>query len=165
MIDPKRSNYLQETPKTAKAKQLLGRIGIWLPILYFLQYAAVMTNAFIIAFTSDFCSNFFSDLMYCDIKNRFLIVIVFQNLVFILKYVFQSVIPTVPASIRVAQRRKRYVVSYVTEKGDVPYKIKHRKRARNAKLAWVVSRAKGGTGPKLIPKVGIETTDEASPST
>uniref|UniRef100_A0A1I7XQM4 Anoctamin n=1 Tax=Heterorhabditis bacteriophora TaxID=37862 RepID=A0A1I7XQM4_HETBA len=54
-------------------------IGIWLPIVLFLQYAAVMTNAFIIAFTSDFCSNFFSDIMYCDIKNRLLIVIVFQE--------------------------------------------------------------------------------------
>ncbi|CAJ0597872.1 unnamed protein product [Cylicocyclus nassatus] len=139
-------------------------IGIWLPILYFLQYAAVMTNAFIIAFTSDFCSNFFSDLMYCDIKNRLLIVIVFQNMVFILKYVFQSIIPTIPASIRVAQRRKRYVVNYVIEKGDVPYRIKNRRRTRNAKLAWIVSRAKGGTGPKLIPKIKVDALNEASPS-
>ncbi|KAK6741853.1 hypothetical protein RB195_009618 [Necator americanus] len=121
----------------------------------------VMTS---VAFTSDFCSNFFSDVMYCDIKNRFLIVIVFQNMVFVLKYVFQSIIPTVPASIRVAQRRKRYVVNYVIEKGDVPYRVRNRKRTRNAKLAWIMSRARGGLAPRLIPKVGVETTDDASPS-
>ncbi|PIO60079.1 hypothetical protein TELCIR_18431 [Teladorsagia circumcincta] len=113
-----------------------------------------------VAFTSDFCSNFFSDVLRCDVKNRFLIVIVFQNMVFILKYVFQSIIPTVPASIRVAQRRKRYVVNYVTEKGDVPYRIKNRRRARNAKLAWVMSLAKGGMASKLVPKVGVEPTEQ-----
>ncbi|EYC12594.1 hypothetical protein Y032_0046g1314 [Ancylostoma ceylanicum] len=163
-IDALRLLWLNRRPIPVMA----SGIGIWLPILYFLQYAAVMTNAFIIAFTSDFCSNFFSDVMYCDIKNRLLIVIVFQNMVFILKYVFQSIIPTVPASIRVAQRRKRYVVNYVIEKGDVPYRIRNRdhsrKRTRNAKLAWIMSRAKGGIAPRLIPKVGVETTDEASPS-
>ncbi|KIH66690.1 hypothetical protein ANCDUO_02983 [Ancylostoma duodenale] len=159
-IDALRLLWLNRRPIPVMA----SGIGIWLPILYFLQYAAVMTNAFIIAFTSDFCSNFFSDVMYCDVKNRFLIVIVFQNMVFILKYVFQSIIPTVPASIRVAQRRKRYVVNYVMEKGDVPYRIRNRKRTRNAKLAWIMTRAKGGIAPKLIPKVGVETTDEASPS-
>ncbi|ETN68181.1 hypothetical protein NECAME_15977 [Necator americanus] len=103
--------------------------------------------------------------MYCDIKNRFLIVIVFQNMVFVLKYVFQSIIPTVPASIRVAQRRKRYVVNYVIEKGDVPYRrfckitecnVYSRKRTRNAKLAWIMSRARGGLAPRLIPKTKIE---------
>uniref|UniRef100_A0A7I4YAB4 Anoctamin n=1 Tax=Haemonchus contortus TaxID=6289 RepID=A0A7I4YAB4_HAECO len=151
-IDAVRLLWLNRRPIPVMA----NGIGIWLPILYFLQYAAVMTNAFIIAFTSDFCSNFFSDVMYCDVKNRFLIVIVFQNMVFILKYVFQSIIPAVPASIRVAQRRKRYVVNYVIEKGDVPYRIKNRRRARNAKLAWVMSLAKGGMSSRLIPKVGVE---------
>ncbi|PIO69958.1 hypothetical protein TELCIR_08205 [Teladorsagia circumcincta] len=81
-------------------------------------------------------------------------------MVFILKYVFQSIIPAVPASIRVAQRRKRYVVNYVTEKGDVPYRIKNRRRARNAKLAWVMSLAKGGMASKLVPKVGVEPTEQ-----
>ncbi|KAK5979463.1 Anoctamin [Trichostrongylus colubriformis] len=160
-IDALRLLWLNRRPIPVMA----SGIGIWLPILYFLQYAAVMTNAFIIAFTSDFCSNFFSDVMYCDVKNRFLIVIVFQNMVFILKYVFQSIIPAVPASIRVAQRRKRYVVNYITEKGDVPYRIKNRRRARNAKLAWVMSLAKGGMSSRLIPKVGVEQSDhEAHPS-
>lgn len=158
-VDALRLLWLNRRPVPVMA----SGIGIWLPILYFLQYAAVMTNAFIIAFTSDFCSNFFSDVMYCDVKNRFLIVIVFQNMVFILKYVFQSIIPAVPASIRVAQRRKRYVVNYVIEKGDVPYRIKNRRRTRNAKLAWIMSLAKGGIAPRLIPKVGVEPNDEVSP--
>ncbi|VDP18284.1 unnamed protein product [Heligmosomoides polygyrus] len=73
-VDALRLLWLNRRPVPVMA----SGIGIWLPILYFLQYAAVMTNAFIIAFTSDFCSNFFSDVMYCDVKNRFLIVIVFQ---------------------------------------------------------------------------------------
>ncbi|KAE9412183.1 hypothetical protein Angca_000816, partial [Angiostrongylus cantonensis] len=79
-----------------------------------------------------------------------------QNMVFILKYVLQSIIPTVPSSIRVAQRRKRYVVNYVIEKGDVPYTIRYRRRARNAKLAWIMSHKKGSKSSKLISRVDVE---------
>ncbi|EGT45652.1 hypothetical protein CAEBREN_01561 [Caenorhabditis brenneri] len=123
-------------------------IGIWLPILTFLQYCAVFTNAFIVAFTSGFCSTFFSDNEYCTVQNRLIIVIVFQNLVFGLKYLLSSVIPSVPASIKVALRKKRYVVAHIMEKGDVPHKTRIKKRTRIAKLAWITSNQRVQRGKK-----------------
>uniref|UniRef100_A0A1I7U4D9 Anoctamin n=1 Tax=Caenorhabditis tropicalis TaxID=1561998 RepID=A0A1I7U4D9_9PELO len=127
-------------------------IGIWLPILTFLQYCAVFTNAFIVAFTSGFCSTFFADGEYCTVQNRLIIVIVFQNLVFGLKYLLSSVIPSVPASIKVALRKKRYVVSHIMEKGDVPHKTRIKKRTRIAKLAWITSNQRVQRGKKKTNK-------------
>ncbi|CAJ0942649.1 unnamed protein product, partial [Mesorhabditis belari] len=142
-------------------------IGIWLPIITFLQYAAVLTNAFIVAFTSDFCKNFFGSanslvpLLHCDVQDRLLIVIIFQNGVFLLKYVIQSVIPTVPASIRVATRRKRFVVGYLIEKGDVPKEVKKRKKVRHAKMTWIMKLTKSqNEAQQLLEKLPII---EASP--
>ncbi|CAX51677.2 Anoctamin [Caenorhabditis elegans] len=117
-------------------------IGIWLPILTFLQYCAVFTNAFIVAFTSGFCSTFLADGAYCTVQNRLIIVIVFQNLVFGLKYLLSSVIPSIPASIKLALRKKRYVVAHIVEKGDVPHRTRIKKRTRIAKLAWIASNQK-----------------------
>ncbi|PIC39466.1 hypothetical protein B9Z55_011144 [Caenorhabditis nigoni] len=123
-------------------------IGIWLPILTFLQYCAVFTNAFIVAFTSGFCSTFFADGEYCTVQNRLIIVIVFQNLVFGLKYLLSSVIPSVPASIKVALRKKRYVTAHIMEKGDVPHKTRIKKRTRMVKLAWITSNHKARRGKR-----------------
>ncbi|KAK6055385.1 hypothetical protein COOONC_07110, partial [Cooperia oncophora] len=124
-IDALRLLWLNRRPIPAMA----SGIGIWLPILYFLQYAAVMTNAFIIAFTSDFCSNFFSDVLRCDVKNRFLIVIVFRS-------VFAK------ASYQLSRHQFE--------------SLNEGRRARNAKLAWVMSLAKGhGELRNIIPREAL----------
>ncbi|KAF8359770.1 anoh-1, partial [Pristionchus pacificus] len=95
-------------------------IGIWLNILTFIQYAAVLTNAFIVSFTSDFCTSFFSGSIECNVENRLVIVLVFQNATFLLKYLLQSVIPSTSTELRISQRRKRFVAHYVDEKGHAP---------------------------------------------
>ncbi|GMS89326.1 hypothetical protein PENTCL1PPCAC_11500 [Pristionchus entomophagus] len=95
-------------------------IGIWLNILTFIQYAAVLTNAFIVSFTSDFCTSFFSGAIDCNVENRLVIVLVFQNATFLLKYLLQSIIPSTSAELRISQRRKRFVARYVNEKGRAP---------------------------------------------
>ncbi|CAJ0578893.1 unnamed protein product, partial [Mesorhabditis spiculigera] len=132
-------------------------IGIWLPIITFIQYVAVFTNALIVAFTSEFCKHFFGNktqsmlpILQCDVQDRLLIVIIFQNGVFLLKYVIQSVIPTVPATIRVAARRKRFVGSYLVEKGDVPKEVRRRKKARRAKIAWIMQVSKKKEEKRLL---------------
>ncbi|CAB3401722.1 unnamed protein product [Caenorhabditis bovis] len=139
--------------------QISNGIGIWLPILTFLQYCAVFTNAFIVAFTSDFCPKFFKDVMYCSIENRLLIVIIFQNLVFLLKYALSAMIPSIPASIKVAKRKKHYILGQILEKGDVPHRIRNRKRTRFAKIAWITSnRRTTKTGRRrAVQKTRVET--------
>ncbi|CAI4229657.1 unnamed protein product [Auanema sp. JU1783] len=133
-IDAHRLLWFNRRPLPSAA----NGIGIWLPVLFFLQYAAIMTNAFIIAFTSDFCSNFWGQ-GDCNLQDRFLIVIVFQNVLFVLKYLLESLIPSVPAAINVAKRKKRFIISHIIGKGDLPQKTRMRKHARKAKLAWIAS--------------------------
>ncbi|CAI5445945.1 unnamed protein product [Caenorhabditis angaria] len=129
--------------------QITTGIGIWLPILTFLQYCAVFTNAFIVAFTSGFCSKFFDD-GYCNVQNRLLIVIVFQNIVFILRYLLSCIIPSTPAAIKLAKRKKHYVIGHILEKGDVPHKTRAKKKTRIAKIAWITmnKREKRSRGSK-----------------
>uniref|UniRef100_F1LEB9 Anoctamin n=1 Tax=Ascaris suum TaxID=6253 RepID=F1LEB9_ASCSU len=63
-------------------------IGVWNAIVNFIQYFAVITNAFIVAFTSNFCNEsiFSSKEGDCSTQTRLLIALIFQNTVFASKF-------------------------------------------------------------------------------
>uniref|UniRef100_A0A915B4Y7 Anoctamin n=2 Tax=Parascaris univalens TaxID=6257 RepID=A0A915B4Y7_PARUN len=107
-------------------------IGIWNAIVNFIQYFAVITNTFIVAFTSNFCNEsvFSSNEGDCTTQTRLLIALIFQNTVFASKFLIASLIPEVPSGIRLAQRRKRYVNSKIMETGIVP-QINRKKKREN----------------------------------
>ncbi|GMT19211.1 hypothetical protein PFISCL1PPCAC_10508, partial [Pristionchus fissidentatus] len=132
-------------------------IGIWLNILTFIQYAAVLTNAFIVSFTSRFCTFFFSDSIECNVENRLVIVLVFQNATFLLKYLLQSMIPSSSAELRTSQKRKRFVAKFVDEKGRAPEGFK-----KASKLLQIAKTAAKKPKPSLLGKKSTTKVEDIS---
>jgi len=132
-IDAHRLLWFNRRPVAVGASD----IGIWSSIIDFIQYASIITNALIVAYTSQFCDEMeLAHFFMCTPFERLMIVVVFQNMVFISKYVIATIIPDVPTAIHLAQRRKRFVIGKMNESGAIP-KIhrSNRKWKRKAKVA------------------------------
>ncbi|XP_071847241.1 anoctamin-7-like isoform X4 [Apostichopus japonicus] len=81
-------------------------IGMWYSILEFLNYVGVITNAFIIAFTSQWGKEF-------STAGKLWIVIGFEHIVFAVKFLLAYIIPDTPADVSLAMRRERYQVARI----------------------------------------------------
>uniref|UniRef100_A0A915IZ74 Anoctamin n=1 Tax=Romanomermis culicivorax TaxID=13658 RepID=A0A915IZ74_ROMCU len=90
-------------------------IGMWFPIMRFVCFCGVISNGFIVAFTSSFCEDFF-ETDDVPTTQRLLVFITFEHVVFGLMYLFHICIPSTPANIRLAQRRERYEVMRILER-------------------------------------------------
>lgn len=77
---------------------------MWLPILSFVTYCGVLSNAFIVAYTSDFCTQLFVDTT-CTSRERLAIALVFEHIALISMYLIKAAVPDKPSAIRLAQRR------------------------------------------------------------
>jgi hypothetical protein len=71
-VDALRSLWLYKRPIGYKAQD----IGAWFSILRFLNATGIITNAFIIAFTSNWAKN--SPLIEGKLEKRFIFVVVFE---------------------------------------------------------------------------------------
>ncbi|KAK0052977.1 anoctamin-3, partial [Biomphalaria pfeifferi] len=98
-VDAKRLLYLFRRPIAHIAED----IGMWYNILNFVNFVGVLTNAFIIAFTSSWGSQF-------DITGKLAVVIGFEHIVFILKFLLAYLIPDVSEDVKLAIRREKYLV-------------------------------------------------------
>nr|KAI8757561.1 anoctamin-6-like isoform X1 [Biomphalaria glabrata] len=78
-------------------------IGIWYAILNFLNIVGVTSNAFLIAFTSSWGQQF-------NTMEKLIVVIIFEHLVFALKFFLAVLIPDESFSVNLAKKRKKYVV-------------------------------------------------------
>ncbi|XP_060553773.1 anoctamin-7-like [Ruditapes philippinarum] len=76
-------------------------IGTWFVILTFVNYVGVVSNGFLIAFTSDWGSGY-------DTAGKLWIVIGFEHIVFSLKFLIAYLIPDIPPSVALAMRKKKY---------------------------------------------------------
>ncbi|XP_053399972.1 anoctamin-7-like isoform X3 [Mercenaria mercenaria] len=76
-------------------------IGTWFVILTFVNYVGVVSNGFLIAFTSDWGSGY-------DTAGKLWIVIGFEHIVFSLKFLIAYLIPDTPPSVALAIRKKKY---------------------------------------------------------
>ncbi|GFS09144.1 anoctamin [Elysia marginata] len=76
---------------------------MWYGILNLVNFIGVLTNAFIIAFTSSWGSQF-------NTTGKLWVVIGFEHIVFFLKFVLAYLIPDVPQEVRLAIRRERYFI-------------------------------------------------------
>ncbi|KAJ8028117.1 Anoctamin-7 [Holothuria leucospilota] len=94
-------------------------IGMWYSILEFLNYVGVITNAFIIAFTSQWGKEF-------SMVGKLWIVIGFEHVVFMVKFFLAYIIPDTPADVSLAMRRERYQVARImgeaTDQGPIESK-------------------------------------------
>ncbi|GFN81556.1 anoctamin [Plakobranchus ocellatus] len=98
-VDAKRMLWWYRRPVAYIAQD----IGMWYGILNLVNFIGVLTNAFIIAFTSDWGSQF-------STTGKLWVVIGFEHIVFFLKFVLAYLIPDVPQEVRLAIRRERYLI-------------------------------------------------------
>ncbi|XP_048243389.1 anoctamin-4-like isoform X2 [Haliotis rufescens] len=105
-VDAKRMLWFNRRPVAFIAQD----IGMWYDILTFVNFCGVLTNAFLIAFTSSWGSNF-------DLVGKLWIVIGFEHIVFVLKYILAYMIPDVPTEVRLAIRREKYQITKKLEDG------------------------------------------------
>eukprot|EP00062_Callorhinchus_milii_P015271 gi/632965339/ref/XP_007898840.1/ PREDICTED: anoctamin-7-like isoform X2 [Callorhinchus milii] len=76
-------------------------IGHWFTILDMINQIAVVTNAVIIAFTTEFGKE-------RPLSQQLAIILVFEHVVFLVKYLLATFIPDVPQDIKLAIRREEY---------------------------------------------------------
>ncbi|KAH8042642.1 hypothetical protein HPB51_024874 [Rhipicephalus microplus] len=74
-------------------------IGMWFHLFGFINVCGVVSNAFLIAFTSTFGRNLKSD------YRRFMFVIAFEHLVFGVKFILTLAIPDTPAAVKNAKTK------------------------------------------------------------
>ncbi|KAK3788799.1 hypothetical protein RRG08_029246 [Elysia crispata] len=98
-VDAKRMLWWYRRPVAFIAQD----IGMWYGILNLVNFIGVLTNAFIIAFTSSWGSQF-------STTGKLWVVIGFEHIVFFLKFVLAYLIPDVPQEVRLAIRRERYLI-------------------------------------------------------
>ncbi|RUS78017.1 hypothetical protein EGW08_014234 [Elysia chlorotica] len=107
-VDAKRMLWWYRRPVAFIAQD----IGMWYGILNLVNFIGVLTNAFIIAFTSSWGSQF-------STTGKLWVVIGFEHIVFFLKFVLAYLIPDVPQEVRMAIRRERYLIQKKFE-DDMP---------------------------------------------
>ncbi|XP_060551191.1 anoctamin-4-like isoform X4 [Ruditapes philippinarum] len=108
-IDAKRLLWLNRRPVAFIAQDL----GMWYGILEFVNLIGVVSNGFLIAFTSSW------GLKY-SIQTRLWICIGFEHIVFALKFILAYLIPDVPKDVRLAIRREKYQVAKKFEEKSKP---------------------------------------------
>ncbi|XP_022098902.1 anoctamin-4-like isoform X2 [Acanthaster planci] len=88
-----------------------GGIGMWYSILDFLNFAGVVTNGFLIAFTAKWSQNF-------TLAERLWVVIAFEHIVLSVKFFIAYIIPDTPSDISLAKRRQRYQIAQILDKAE-----------------------------------------------
>jgi len=87
-------------------------IGMWEYIVEFLNICGVISNAFIITFTSAWGKNY-------TLAWKVIIVLIIEHAVFALKFIIAAVIPDVPREVELSIRREKYQVQKIIDEGDV----------------------------------------------
>ncbi|XP_052794757.1 anoctamin-4-like isoform X2 [Mya arenaria] len=98
-VDAWRMLWVNQRPQAIIAED----IGTWFVILNFLNFCGVVSNAFLIAFTSTWGSKY-------STADKLWIVIGFEHIVFSVKFLVAYMIPDVPGSVALARRKKRFQI-------------------------------------------------------
>ncbi|XP_067933068.1 anoctamin-7-like [Watersipora subatra] len=146
VVDSKRLLWMNRRPVATIAQN----IGMWQNILEFLNIAAVITNGFLIAFTSDWGKRTFP-----TTRDQLLAVIVFEHAVFLLKFVLSVAIPDVPHKIRIAMRKEKFTVAQILETG-VFVKYFAGKPNSDVKMSVATDANSGGGGKDVVDSVFYE---------
>ncbi|XP_069747516.1 anoctamin-7-like [Narcine bancroftii] len=114
-VDAKRLLWIFKRPVAFMAQD----IGHWLTVLDLLNGIAIVTNACLIAFNTDFGRE-------RPFHEQLIILIVIEHLVFVVRFLLSNMIPDVPQHIQLAMRRERYQVE--TKMKGYPTSSLHRFR-------------------------------------
>ncbi|XP_070552213.1 anoctamin-7-like [Ptychodera flava] len=104
-VDAKRLLWFNRRPVALLAQD----IGMWYGILEFINISGVVTNAFLIAFTSSWGRENLS------LTWKLWYIIIFEHAVFAIKFVIAYIIPDTPTDVSLAIRRERYQVTKILE--------------------------------------------------
>ncbi|CAG2218059.1 unnamed protein product [Mytilus edulis] len=104
-VDAKRMLWWYRRPLAKIAQD----IGTWYIILQFVNVCGVISNGFLIAFTSSWGQQY-------DVYTRLWIVVGFEHIVFALKFILAYLIPDVPAVVQLASRKNMHHMSIVLRK-------------------------------------------------
>jgi len=85
-------------------------IGMWHSILEFVNAVAVVSNGFLLAFTSQYGKDVEED--YGRLSNMWILV-GFEHIVFVTKFIIAYLIPDIPASIVAAETRKKLLLQQI----------------------------------------------------
>ncbi|XP_078402256.1 anoctamin-7-like [Cetorhinus maximus] len=99
-VDAKRLLWICKRPIAFMAQD----IGQWLTILDLINGVAVVTNACVIAFNTDFARE-------RPFHEQLIILIVIEHIVFVVKFLLSTIIPDVPQHILLAIRKEKYQVA------------------------------------------------------
>ncbi|OAF70406.1 Anoctamin-like protein [Intoshia linei] len=106
-VDAKRMLWMFQKPVSNIAQD----IGMWQVILQFLNIIGVISNGFLIAYTSDWG--------YINLKthtHKLAFVLIFEHVIFGIKFLIDVFIPDVPKHVRLALRKEKYRVSEIVRK-------------------------------------------------
>ncbi|KAJ8319692.1 hypothetical protein KUTeg_002757 [Tegillarca granosa] len=104
-VDAKRMLWWYRRP----VAEIRADIGKWYGILEFVNLCGVISNGFLIAFTSTWGTSFNSTAV------QLWIVLGFEHIVFALKFVLAYLVPDVPSEITLAIRREKFQVARILE--------------------------------------------------
>jgi nitric oxide reductase large subunit len=96
--------------------QIAHGIGSWQHVMVFITVVAVISNGFLIAFTSDFGHQIREE--YGD-EGRLWLLVVFEHVVFIFMFLVSFFIPDVPQDIKNAKRREKVVIDQIIQDSAV----------------------------------------------
>ncbi|XP_038055493.1 anoctamin-4-like isoform X2 [Patiria miniata] len=117
-VDARRMLWMNRRPIAFIA----GGIGMWFSILDFLNFAGVVTNAFLIAFTAQWSKDFTT-------ADRLWVVICFEHIVLSVKFFIAYIIPDTPSDITLAKRRQRYQIAQIMDKAETQGPIQSKEGA------------------------------------
>ncbi|RNA37456.1 anoctamin-5-like isoform X1 [Brachionus plicatilis] len=89
--------------------------GAWFHIIRFLNIAGIVSNAFIIAFTSNWSKSFLNG----TLENRLIFVVAFEHIVFVIWLLIIILFPDIPQSIAVKIRTEAKLVKKIISENKV----------------------------------------------
>ncbi|KAK3592836.1 hypothetical protein CHS0354_028912 [Potamilus streckersoni] len=104
-------------------------IGMWYTILTLVNFAGVVSNSFLIAFTSEWGLQF-------NTIGKLWIVIGFEHIVFVLKFILAYIIPDVPTDVELAIRKKKFLFQEKIRKEEEERRKKHAEADRLYDTPW-----------------------------
>lgn len=128
-------------------------IGTWYTILTFMNFCGVVSNAFLVAFTSTWGNSFNS-------TEQVWIVVGFEHIALIIMFIFAYIVPDTPADVALKKRKKKYKMGEAIDKFQRTLEEEHHRDYRYVDQDW------GGV-PRQDPhrRVTYRTTPSATTAT
>nr|XP_034303267.1 anoctamin-7 isoform X2 [Crassostrea gigas] len=148
-IDAWRLLWIYKRPVAHMAQD----IGTWYTILTFMNFCGVVSNAFLVAFTSTWGNSFNS-------TEQVWIVVGFEHIALIIMFIFAYIVPDTPADVALKKRKKKYKMGEAIDKFQRTLEEEHHRDYRYVDQDW------GGV-PRQDPhrRVTYRTTPSATTAT